>query len=134
MKASSTKLVYFSPICLVVYGNRVYDDALRELKDILIADGCNPIAVGAFIGEHCLSSDKTQSPTTDLTTVTSARPKHLAARSIRQNASPVVPASKNVPSMPERLKLVRWMMPLSGETLCVKTPSDRNSFIKVSPC
>lgn len=46
-------------VCLVVYGNRVYDDALRELKDILIADGCIPIAAGAFIGEHSFSSDET---------------------------------------------------------------------------
>ena len=45
-------------VCLVVYGNRVYDDALRELNDILTADGCIPIAAGAFIGEHSFSSDK----------------------------------------------------------------------------
>jgi len=46
-------------VCIVVYGNRVYDDALRELKDILTADGCVPIAAGAFIGEHSFSSDET---------------------------------------------------------------------------
>lgn len=46
-------------VCIVVYGNRVYDDALRELKDILTADGCVPMAAGAFIGEHSFSSDET---------------------------------------------------------------------------
>ena len=46
-------------ICVVVYGNRVYDDALLELRDILISDGCLPIAAGAFIGEHSFSSCET---------------------------------------------------------------------------
>jgi len=46
-------------VCIVVYGNRVYDDALLELKDILTADGCVPMAAGAFIGEHSFSSDET---------------------------------------------------------------------------
>lgn len=46
-------------VCIVVYGNRVYDDALLELKDILAADGCIPMAAGAFIGEHSFSSVET---------------------------------------------------------------------------
>nr|WP_320026201.1 EFR1 family ferrodoxin [uncultured Acetobacterium sp.] len=46
-------------VCIVVYGNRVYDDALLELKDILAADGCIPLAAGAFIGEHSFSRDET---------------------------------------------------------------------------
>lgn len=46
-------------VCVVVYGNRVYDDALLELKDILTQCGCKPIAGGAYIGEHSFSSDET---------------------------------------------------------------------------
>ncbi|AFA48584.1 EFR1 family ferrodoxin [Acetobacterium woodii] len=46
-------------VCIVVYGNRDYGDALIELKDILAADGCLPIAAGAFIGEHSFSSAET---------------------------------------------------------------------------
>jgi NAD-dependent dihydropyrimidine dehydrogenase PreA subunit/flavodoxin len=42
-------------ICVVVYGNRNYDDALVELKDILESRGFNVIAGGAFIGEHSFS-------------------------------------------------------------------------------
>ncbi len=42
-------------IAVVVYGNRNYDDALIELKDILKLDGFNIIAGGAFIGEHSFS-------------------------------------------------------------------------------
>jgi len=44
---------------VVVYGNRVYDDALLELKDILIQRGCKPIAGAAFIGEHSFSNAET---------------------------------------------------------------------------
>ncbi len=46
-------------VCVVVYGNRVYDDALIELRDILIQCGCKPIAGGAYIGEHSFSSSET---------------------------------------------------------------------------
>ena len=45
-------------VCVVVYGNRVFDDALLELKDILTARGCVPIAGAAFIGEHSFSSSE----------------------------------------------------------------------------
>lgn len=40
---------------VVVYGNRNFDDALIELRDILEEDGFQPIAGGAFIGEHSFS-------------------------------------------------------------------------------
>jgi ferredoxin/flavodoxin len=43
-------------VCVVVYGNRAYDDALLELKDILADRGCIPIAGGAYLGEHSFSS------------------------------------------------------------------------------
>ena len=46
-------------ICVAVYGNRAYDDALLELNDILTGRGCKPIACAAFIGEHSFSTEKT---------------------------------------------------------------------------
>jgi ferredoxin len=46
-------------VCIVVYGNRNHDNALLELKDILIKCGCKPIAGAAFIGEHSFSSSET---------------------------------------------------------------------------
>ena len=46
-------------VCIVVYGNRVYGDALLELKNILIEIGCKPITCAAFIGEHSFSSSET---------------------------------------------------------------------------
>lgn len=43
-------------IPVVVYGNRNYDDALIELKNILEANGFITIAAAAFIGEHSFSN------------------------------------------------------------------------------
>lgn len=46
-----------SALCvpIVLYGNRNYDDALIELKDILSNNGFKPVAAGAFVGEHAFS-------------------------------------------------------------------------------
>ena len=46
-------------VCVVVYGNRVYEDALIELQDIVRSRGCIPIAGAAYIGEHSFSTDET---------------------------------------------------------------------------
>jgi ferredoxin len=46
-------------VCIVVYGNRAYDDALLELKNILSRQGCIPMACAAYIGEHSFSSAET---------------------------------------------------------------------------
>lgn len=46
-------------VCVVVYGNRTYGNALLELKDILVKCGCKPIAEAAYIGEHSFSTNKT---------------------------------------------------------------------------
>jgi len=43
-------------VCVVVYGNRAFDDALLELKDNLKKCSCKLIAGAAFIGEHSFSS------------------------------------------------------------------------------
>lgn len=51
LKAHKTPLV-----CVVVYGNRTYGNALLELADILAGSDCIPVAGGAFIGEHSFSS------------------------------------------------------------------------------
>ena len=54
IKAQKTPVV-----CVVVYGNRAYDDALLELKNIMTERGCMPIACAAYIGEHSFSNSKT---------------------------------------------------------------------------
>lgn len=46
-----------TPVALVVvYGNRAYDDALKEWHDLALTRGFLPVAGGAFIGEHSYSS------------------------------------------------------------------------------
>lgn len=40
---------------VVVYGNRDFDDALIELRDILKKRGFRPFAAAAFIGQHAFS-------------------------------------------------------------------------------
>lgn len=40
---------------VVLFGNRNYDDALVELRDILQEDGFRCVAAGAFVGEHSFS-------------------------------------------------------------------------------
>jgi ferredoxin len=51
LKASKTLA-----ILIVVYGNREFEDALLELKNLAIELGFNPIAGGAFIGEHSFAT------------------------------------------------------------------------------
>jgi ferredoxin/menaquinone-dependent protoporphyrinogen IX oxidase len=45
-------------ILVVAYGNREYEDSLKELYDTTCAAGFIPIACAAFIGEHSYSSEK----------------------------------------------------------------------------
>ena len=44
-------------VLVVVYGNRAYEDALIELRNVAIDAGFKPIAAGAFIGEHSYSTE-----------------------------------------------------------------------------
>ena len=39
-----------------LYGNRNYDNALIELRNILIQQGLHPVTAGAFVGEHSFST------------------------------------------------------------------------------
>ena len=43
---------------VVVYGNREFEDALLELKNLAIELGFKPVAGGAFIGEHSFATEK----------------------------------------------------------------------------
>jgi ferredoxin/flavodoxin len=46
-------------VVVAVYGNRDYDDALLELRDIAAAGGFVPVAGAAFIGEHSFDHETT---------------------------------------------------------------------------
>ncbi len=43
-------------VIVVVYGNREFEDALIELRDIVTAQSFSVVAAGAFVGEHSFSS------------------------------------------------------------------------------
>ena len=43
-------------VVIVVYGNREYEDALLELKNLAIEMGFHPVAAAAFIGEHSFAT------------------------------------------------------------------------------
>lgn len=43
-------------VLVVLYGNREFEDALVELKTLAIDLGFNPMAAGAFIGEHSFAT------------------------------------------------------------------------------
>lgn len=84
-------------VCVVVYGNRAYEDALLELKDAVTARGCVPVACAAYIGEHSFSSPETP--------VAPGRPDeadlaHAEAfgRRVRQKMQ-AIPAASRVPDL-----------------------------------
>jgi ferredoxin len=52
----SIKAENTAAVCIAMYGNRAYDNALLELKDVLTSCGCKPFAGAAYIGEHSFSS------------------------------------------------------------------------------
>ncbi len=46
-------------VLVVLYGNREFEDALIELKDIAVENGFIPVAGSAFIGEHSYTAPET---------------------------------------------------------------------------
>ena len=97
IKAENTPVV-----CVVVYGNRGYGDALHDLKNTMIQRGGIPIACAAFIGEHSYSSSempiaRARPDTKDLNHAESFGQKiHenlTSASSIDQNTEIYVPGS-----------------------------------------
>lgn len=85
-------------IPIVVYGNRNYDDALIELKDILEANGFTVIAAGAFIGEHSFSTilGKNRPDKADMNIV-SAFANRICEKLISQNQTHTIAISGNKP-------------------------------------
>jgi ferredoxin/flavodoxin len=53
---SELKAEQTAAVLVVVYGNRAYEDALKELHDIAVAGKFIPVAGGVFVAEHSYSS------------------------------------------------------------------------------
>ncbi len=49
-------------VLIVVYGNRDYEDALLELRDLVVRQGFVPLSGGAFVGEHSYSRPREGMP------------------------------------------------------------------------
>lgn len=107
---------------VVLYGNRNYDDALIELRDVLEHNGFHTIAAGAFIGEHSFSY-----------TLAAGRPDSddlLVADALADRAADRVSGRQPLPARP---------VPVRGETPVrpYYTPRDRAgnpvNILKVKP-
>jgi ferredoxin len=66
-------------VVVVLYGNRAYEDALLELRDLATGLGFTPLAAGAFIGEHSYASETAP--------IASGRPDHDDLKKAREFAS-----------------------------------------------
>lgn len=85
-------------IPVVVYGNRAYDDALYELRDILSERGFFPIAAGAFVGEHSFSTrlGAGRPDAADMEAI------HAFARSVGEHLTPEFLESPDAVAVPGR--------------------------------
>jgi ferredoxin len=115
-------------VIIVVYGNRAFEDAILELRDLALAQGFRPVAGGAFIGEHSFSHGATP--------IAHGRPDEddlLRARkfgvSVRKKMGSMKPTDQipllRVPgnSPYKERRLLSHSAPVVGEALCTRCES-----------
>ncbi|MBI9065029.1 MAG: EFR1 family ferrodoxin [Marinilabiliaceae bacterium] len=114
-----------SPVVIVVvYGNREYDDALLELKEVAINCGFRIIAGAAFIGEHSFSSKdkpiaKNRPDKQDL--IKCRDFAELINKKLNEIRDANTPAELNVPGKypyKERKQLPATVHPITDNNLC----------------
>ncbi len=107
---------------IVLYGNRNFDDALMELRNILEEKGFHTIAAAAFIGEHSFSR-----------TLAAGRPDGEDMKKADAFARAVAEKLMNLQEIPEEPIFVDGEEPLRG----YYQPRDRNgvhiNILKVKP-
>ena len=107
---------------VVLFGNRNYDDALIELRNILAADGLHPVAAAAFVGEHSFSRVLGQ-----------GRPNETDEALMDEFAAETADLVRRLPAAPEKPVAVRGQEPLR----LYYTPRDRAgnpiNILKVKP-
>ncbi len=83
-----------TPVVLtVVYGNRAYEDSLRELHDIAISNNFIPVAGGAFVAEHSYSSSDYP--------IASGRPDHIDLQKSEEFGAAIQDKIGNLKSLEE---------------------------------
>lgn len=110
---------------IVAYGNRAYEDALLELRDLAEEQGFKPIAAGAFIGEHSYSTNSTP--------IAAGRPDAEDLRKAKEfgekishklemlsepNDTPPLKVPGNFPY--KQLGGLSRISPITNETICIK--------------
>ena len=112
-------------VVVVLFGNRAYDDALIELRDVATDAGFIPVAAAAFIGEHSFSTEETliahQRP--DASDLQRAQEFGQAVRSLLDglastNDLPELPVPGNVPYM--EFRMLQNVAPVSDDQFCTR--------------
>ena len=113
-------------ILIVVYGNREFEDALLELKNLAIELGFTPVAGGAFIGEHSYDSQTTPIATGRPDARDMDKAKQFG-ESIREKINKLHPFGETPPlHVPGNFPYQEWrsprspsdMAPITVESLC----------------
>jgi len=112
-------------VAVVLYGNRHYDDALIELRDILELKGLKVIAGGAFVGEHSFSKilARNRPDAQDMSGVTEFA-RQIHQKIAAQNISGTVVVPGNQPIRPYYQPRDRNGSPIYIQKVTPKTTSD----------
>lgn len=111
----------------MVYGNRNYDDALIELRDILQTCGFKVIAGGAFVGEHAFSKTLAKNrPDENDTIVASAFADAISKKLCSENGMSSVMVNGNTPYRKHYMPKNREGIPIDIRKVKPKTNSDFN--------
>lgn len=107
-------------VLVALYGNREYEDALVELRDIATAAGFSVIAAGAFIGEHSYSTadQPIAANRPDSADLKKAQDfgKAIAAK-LKSNSEPSIPEIPGDVPYKERVPL-GGISPVTDSSLC----------------
>jgi ferredoxin len=110
-------------VIIVVYGNREFEDSMRELADIALELNFRPIACGAFLGEHSFSNEATPIASGRPDTRDLAKAKEFGA-SIRDKGNNArAPEEMPALQIPGNFPYKQWNQPdaspVIDETKCV---------------
>ena len=117
-----------------MYGTRAYDDALIELKEVVLGAEFKPIGAGVFIGEHSYSTNITPIAVgrPDVNDIKSAnlfggmvREKISNSKTYAELVQPQIPGN----SPYKEIKMLSGISPNTIESLCTRC----NKCISVCP-